>query len=224
MRIFYISILSLCLIASIFAEWQPSEIPENVQCDSDSDCFLFPSGPLSGGTALIYLSCTGGKPWDIDSIRPVHDSLAWTIATCGKSRNHRSGNLNEKDIIKLAQKLIESGRVDAGDIFLYGFSGQGAQALGTTLKYPGIFAGAIVDCAHLGGISTFDPNASINQIFYIVTRQEDWNRQQNEQIHSLFGEYNITDTLIIYPGEHQISEVGEVFRACKWIEKTANHR
>ncbi len=213
--VLFFSITNACL-----CNWQPSEIPEGVYCDADSDCFLLPSGPIIKPVpVLIYLSCTGGKPWDIDSVRAVHDSLGWAIATCGKSRNHRSNESNETDILNLIEKLKATGRIIPSKTILFGFSGQGAQALGTALRYPDIFAGVISDCAHTGSVTYFNPEKSANQIFYIITREQDWNREHNERFHNTLRQAGIRDTLIITPGEHGIGPAWEVFEGCQWIAK-----
>jgi len=213
----YVVVAALALCAQ--AEWRPEELPPGVICDSDSDCFLLPSAPIQEPVpVLIYLSCTGGKPWDIDSVRAVNDRLGWAIATCGKSRNHRSTALNEADILRLQAKLEMTGQIDKSKMFLFGFSGQGAQALGAALRYPELFAGAITDCAHTGGITHFGPEISANQLFYIITKTDDWNRQHNENLHALFVDYGIRDTLIITPGEHGIGPASEVFDGCSWIQ------
>jgi len=215
-----IILFSLILALALFAEWQLHEIPEDVYCDSDSDCFLLPGTPLAEPVpALIYLSCTGGKPWDIDSVRAVNDELGWAIATCGKSRNHRAGNLNEADILRLRDKLEMTEQVDKNRIYLFGFSGQGAQAVGTALRHPNRFAGAIIDCAHTGSISHFDPKASAHQAFYIITKIGDWNREHNEQLHKHFANYGIRDTLIIDEGEHAIGPAADVLRGCTWLQQ-----
>jgi len=214
----YIALLFLLTVVASFAEWQADEIPEGVYCDADSDCFLLPDAPLEKPVpALIYLSCTGGKPWDIDSVRVIFDELGWAIATCGKSRNHRAGNLNEEDILRLQAKLERTGQVDKNHIYMFGFSGQGAQALGTALRHPNIFAGTITDCAHTGSITYFDPKASAKQAFYIISKTRDWNLEHNESLHKILREYGIRDTLIIEEGEHGIGPASEVFRGCLWL-------
>ncbi len=203
-----------------FAQWDTSDIPPGVFCDADSDCFLLPAGPLAEPVpGLIYLSCTGGKPQDIDSVRAVHDQLGWAIATCGKSRNHRSEKLNEADILNLHTKLITTGVVDPSRIAIFGFSGQGAQAIGTALRHPKLFRGIITECAHTGGIDYFDPKASAEQLFFIITREKDWNRKHNETLHFALSENGISDTLIITPGEHGIGPTEEVIRGCSWINE-----
>ncbi|HDR91241.1 MAG TPA: hypothetical protein ENN75_03210 [candidate division Zixibacteria bacterium] len=212
--------ITLIFALSLSAEWQAHEIPEGVYCDADSDCFLLPDAPLAEPVpALIYLSCTGGKPWDIDSVRAVHDELGWAIATCGKSRNHRTGELNEADILRLQAKLEKTGQVNKNRIYLFGFSGQGAQALGTALRHPKCFDGAVIDCAHTGNISHFDPQASAHQAFYIITKTGDWNREHNEKLHKLFVYSGIRDTLIIGEGEHGIGPATDVLRGCLWFDK-----
>ncbi|MCK5833563.1 hypothetical protein KAH81_07830 [bacterium] len=213
-------IVFLIVPCGLFAGWSPKEIPPCVFCDDDSDCFKYPSGPIIEQVpVLIYLSCNGAKPSDLDSISFVHDKLGWVIATCGKTRNHRSSQLNEKDIIHIAEKLLVNPKVDPTRIILFGFSGQGAQALGVALKYPRLFAGAISDCAHLGAVTRFDPKASNKQLFYIITREFDWNRDYNEIFHTACIENGIGDTLLVEPGKHEIGPTEEIFSACRWFER-----
>lgn len=216
------NIATLVLISALalLAEWQPFEIPDGVFCDPDSDCFLLVGAPLSEPVpALIYLSCTGGKPWDIDSVREIYNELGWAIATCGKSRNRRATDLNENDILRLQTKLQHTGIVDENRIYLFGFSGQGAQAIGTALRHPNLFAGAVIDCAHTGGVTYFSEEASAHQAFYIITKTEDWNREYSEKLHKLFVNFDIRDTLIIEKGEHAIGPAEDILRACRWFEK-----
>ena len=207
------------------AAWLPSQIPAGVVCDNDSDCFKMPAGPLAEGVpALVYLSCTGGKPWDIDSVAPIFDSLGWAIATCGKSRNHRSGALNERDILRTIAKLSADPRIDDKRIVLFGFSGQGAEALGVALRHPDLVAGAITDCAHLGGVTRFDPIASRDQLFYIITREKDWNREHSELLHANLVKYGIADTLVTTPGEHGIGPASEILDGCSWMAAALHQR
>jgi predicted esterase len=216
------NIATILLISALalLGEWQPHEIPEGVFCDPDSDCILLPETPLAVPVpALIYLSCTGGKPWDIDSVREIHNELGWAIATCGKSRNRRATDINEDDILHLHAKLERTGKVDKNRIYLFGFSGQGAQAIGTVLRHPNLFAGAVIDCAHTGGVTFFCEEASANQAFYIITKTEDWNREYSEKLHKLFVNFDIRDTLIIEKGEHAIGPAEDILRACRWFEK-----
>lgn len=217
--IYFATLFILFFLLSAFGDWANHELPPFVTCDSDSDCYLIQAGPLRFPTpALIYLSCTGGKPWDVDSVRTIYNSLGWSIATCGKSRNHRSAGENEMDILNLLFKIRAMKAVDEKRIFLFGFSGQGAQALGTVLRYPEFIRGAITECAHLGNVTVFDPIGSANQVFFITTREEDWNRPHNEAFHRALTENRIADTLVVNPGEHGIGPAEGVFRACKWID------
>ncbi|MGC9316109.1 MAG: hypothetical protein ACP5G4_10875, partial [bacterium] len=135
------------------------------------------------------------------------------------SRNHRAGNLNEEDILRLRAKLERTGQIDKNRIYLFGFSGQGAQAVGTALRHPDRFAGAVIDCAHTGSISHFDPQSSAHQAFYIITKTEDWNREHSEQLHRVFADSGIRDTLIIDEGEHAIGPSSDVLRGCAWLEQ-----
>lgn len=199
----------------------PEYLKKGIYCDSDSDCFLIPGGPLASKIpVLVYLSCTGGKPWDVDSLREISEKMGWGLATCGKSRNHRDPRHNEMDILKIVYKIRRITVIDTTKIFLFGFSGQGAQALGFALRHPELIRGTITDCAHHGLITQFDPFASRHQLFYLITRELDWNRYHNELLYNAFVINHIKDTLIIAPGEHDIGPRSEIFEGCLWfIEK-----
>jgi len=167
---------------------------------------------------LLYLDCNGGRIEDIDTARFVYDSLGWNVVICGKSRNHRSPYLNEADIISLVSKLFYCPQVDSGGIVIYGFSGQGAQALGTTFRYPQLFAGVITQCAHHGLMSK--PNFSLcNKLkIILITREYDWNRKSNEFLAEYFTENGLKVNLIITEGEHKIGDAQELFHACKILD------
>lgn len=164
---------------------------------------------------LLYLSCTGGKSEYIDSLRPIYDSLGWNIAVSRRSQNHRDPSLNENDILFLANKLLTYPQVDSYGIVIYGFSGQGAQALATALKFPALFAGIITECAHHGLLSDIDWENATGLSVLLVTRDMDWNRQSNEQMEKIFLERNLNVRLLITPGEHRIGSFAELLGECR---------
>ena len=195
-----------------------STVAINVSTDTDSN-FYFIEVFSRASPCLVYLSCTGGKPEYIDSVYSVYEQLGWHIAVSGPSRNHRDPRLNETDILQLIQKLRDNPSIDPDRIFLWGFSGQGAMALGFALRHPDLIRGAVTSCAHLGLVSDFNPQKSRDQIFYLITRQEDWNRRHNEVLHSKFLQFGIEDSLYMTSGEHSIGSHSEVFEACRFFDE-----
>jgi len=193
---------------------------KNFDCDSEGDCYSIPGCmPNEELPLLIYLSCTGGNIGDIDSLRMISDSLHWAVATPASSKNHRSPLLNEEDILHLVNKMKDSFPIDQSKIILMGFSGQGAQAWGTAMRNPKIFSGVISSCAHTGSITTFNPETSQNQAFYIITREDDWNFDHNALFHDILSSYDIDDTLIITSGEHGIGSMTETLQGCRWFDR-----
>lgn len=166
---------------------------------------------------LLYLNCTGGKKEDIDSLRIIADSLRWNIAVCGKCKNHRDFFENEYDILELHKHLLSFPQVDSYHIVLAGFSGQGAQALGTGLRFPLLFGGIIAVCAHHGSIIDPDWKNARGLPIYLVTRTDDWNRSANEQMADLFSRVGINAKLTITSGQHGPQGFKEYFDGCKWI-------
>lgn len=169
--------------------------------------------------ALLYLSCTGAKKSDLDSIRFIGDSLGWVIFSCHKSRNHRDAMQNNLDIIKTYHKAIIKYPIDTNRVFIYGFSGQGVQALITMFLHPKKFRGVITECAHAQALPLADWKTLKNNLAYLISRQKDWNLNANYLLHQKFQENGVNDTLVITPGEHSIGNAQELFQACKWIKK-----
>ncbi len=212
MKPFFITILLFSSFVSvIFAQ------PKIVQ-DSEENLFLFHNDGKKHET-LLYLSCTGGSEADIDTAKIVFDSLGWNIAVCAKSKNHRDFSLNEQDILNLMDELLTFPEVDTYKIIVYGFSGQGAQALGTVLKFPLKFAGVITQCAHHGDIQNPDWDNAIGLSVLLVTREDDWNRSSNEQMAQIFDKNGLNVKLMMTPGKHGIGNAKELFEECKIMEK-----
>ena len=197
-----------------------------VFCDAESDCFYVPAGLKNSGKyfpALIILSCTGATERDLDSVLYIADSLGMVFATCHKSKNHRDIFLNDKNIMNTYEKLVRDYPVDGTQIFIYGFSGQGVQALMELFHNPKSFRGVIAACAHKGTISMAKWQELGDKSIYLISREKDWNLGDNKQMHNLFHFNNIQDTLVITPGEHMAATPRELFNACFWLLNKIEH-
>ncbi len=129
-------------------------LPKGIVCDADSDCFYVPPRiAKSGGRvpALVVLHCNGAVPKDLGTFRLVADSLGWIEATCHAARNHRGTDSNDVDVVRTIRKLLARYPVDSSRLFLFGFSGQGVQALATLLLHPELVRGVVAVCPQLGG-------------------------------------------------------------------------
>ncbi|MEO0092435.1 MAG: hypothetical protein ABIK61_06980 [candidate division WOR-3 bacterium] len=194
---------------------------KDVYCDADTDCFYVPPKILNINKkvpALLYLSCTGAKKSDLDSIKFISDSLGWILFSCHKSRNHRDIWLNDKDIIKTYRKAIKKYPIDTTKVFIYGFSGQGVQALLEMFLHPNIFQGVIAECAHDQALPFARWSTLKNHLIYLVSRQNDWNLNANYRMHRKFQENGIKDTLVITPGEHSIGTAQDLYKAGQWLK------
>jgi predicted esterase len=222
--------MTLILIAMISADGQAAS-------DADSDWFYLPPSLVLDSTsgnqqtpspALIVLSCTGAGRADLDSMTFIADSLNLVLATCHASRNHRSTNLNDADIMKTTEKLLTRYPVDASRVYIYGFSGQAVQAMMALFIHPDVFQGVVSACGHAGAVSVAQWQAlgDGGKSIYLISRTKDWNLEQNRYLHDLFRTNDIRDTLVVLKGKHSPPPVKAVFRACQWLledfEKTQN--
>jgi poly(3-hydroxybutyrate) depolymerase len=123
--------------------------------------------------------------------------------------------------MKTYQKFVKNYNVDVTKVFIYGFSGQGVQALMEMFLHPTAFKGVATVCAHTGTMSLAKWKTLQNHLAYLVTRTKDWNLQQNYLIHQAFQNHGVKDTLVITPGEHGIGDKYEVFRAVRWLRKNS---
>jgi len=204
----------------LFCRFAPVACSE-IRTFTDSEGNIFALQPESGkqkGT-LLYLDCNGGSIEDIDTSRFVFDSLGWNIAVCGKSKNHRSAIINREDILALVDYLQSLPQVNPLRIVIFGFSGQGAQAIGTALQFPNLFGGIITECAHHGGITNPNWNDAGGLPIILITRETDWNREHNERMADLLTQNGLIVQLIVTEGEHHIGDSSELFEACKLMNK-----
>lgn len=197
-------------------------LAKKVYVDSDTDCFYIPQKVLDSdklAPALLYLSCTGAIKSDLDSIKFIGDSLGWIIFSCHASRNHRDAMQNDLDIMKTYNKAIKKYPIDTNKVFIYGFSGQGVQALLEMFLHPTKFKGVHTVCAHTGAISMAKWPTLKNHLAYLISRKKDWNLQANYQLDQMFKTNGIKDTLVVTEGEHGIGDKFEIYRAIKWLKK-----
>ncbi len=182
------------------------------------DLFYLPPAAKKPVPALVILSCTGATRADLDSCKIVADSLGWALATCARSRNHRDSRFNDYDIMSTCSALVSKYPVDSGRVFIYGFSGQGVQALMAVFLHPEAFRGAVTVCAHDGAMELARWEELRGKAFYLVTREKDWNREANGRIDAAFKSAGIMDTLILAKGKHEPKGYGEVLRGCRWLD------
>ncbi|MCU0607859.1 MAG: prolyl oligopeptidase family serine peptidase [Candidatus Edwardsbacteria bacterium] len=169
--------------------------------------------------ALIITSCSGATQADLDSNRAIADSLGWVLAACAGTRNHRPAEVNDRDIFATYLKLIANYPVDKSRVFIYGFSGQGAQALMEVCSHPELFRGAVAVCAPRGALPLARWETLSGRLVYLVTRQQDWNLMDNVEMHRRFQANGIRDTLVVTPGRHQPRDRRELFQACRWLDR-----
>jgi pimeloyl-ACP methyl ester carboxylesterase len=188
-------------------------------CDADSDCYYLPAGPAEGSLpALVVLSCTGIAGSDLDSLTGVADSLGWILAGCHGSRNHRSGAVNDQDILATYAKLLRDFPVDGEHVYICGFSGMGSQALYELLRHPELFRGAVSTCAPSPGTADASSDALAGHAAYLVSREKDWNLERNRQIHGWFQAIGLTAKLVVTPGEHAPGGPDELLLGCQWLQ------
>lgn len=196
--------------------------PNSIVCDGDSDCYYLPA-PVTVTKekvpGLILLHCNGATNDDLDTLRFIGDSLGWILATCHASRNHRDIYRNDDAIVKTITKLLRSYPVDSNQIFLFGFSGQGVQALATMILHPELVRGVITVCAHQATLDLAIPELLNNHLVYLVTRNQDWNLMANYQMYLQFNSWAIACTLVVTPGEHSAGSRQEILSGCHWLER-----
>lgn len=188
---------------------------------SNGDLFYIPAKSSRPLPALIILSCTGAIQTDLDSCKPIADSLGWALATCAKSRNHRDSRLNDYDIMATYSALLAKHEIDRERVFLYGFSGQGVQALMSVFLHPEAFRGALSVCGHDGAMGMARPEVLGGKLFYLVTRKKDWNRAANIRMAAALTRAGARDTLIVTEGKHEPKGYREIFQGCRWLNKNA---
>lgn len=188
----------------------------------DSSAVLIPENATyeNPRALLVLLNCKGGTVQDIYTNVAVAETLRWFMASCKGPRNHRETALNEHDILNLVQYLCDAYPVDTNQVYIFGFSGMGAQALATACNNPMRFAGVISTCGHNAGLQDVDWDKASSLKFYLITREKDWNRVHNENLNSFFQGKGIRSWLLLTPGEHQEGPPQECYNGCRWMYLT----
>jgi predicted esterase len=213
-------LLLVVLAGSAFA----GSLPKGIVCDADSDCFYVPPQVAKAGgrvPALLILHCNGAVPKDLDTFRLIADSLGWIEATCHATRNHRSTDSNDVDVVRTMHKLMTRYPVDTSRLFLFGFSGQGVQALAALFRHPDLVRGVVAVCPHAAAVPLAVWEELQGHFVYLVTRQEDWNRADNEKMYGLFNENGVLTELKTTPGEHGNGPASEVLTGCRWLKQVS---
>ena len=201
-------------------------LPKGIVCDADSDCFYVPPRIAKAGRrvpALVVLHCNGAVPEDLDTFRLVADSLGWIEASCHATRNHRSTDSNDVDVVRTIRKLLARYPVDSSRLFLYGFSGQGVQALATLFLHPDLVRGVVAVCPHSAAVPLAVWEELQGHLIYLVTRKRDWNRADNERMYQLSNENGVLTELVTTPGEHGNGPASEVLTGCRWLGQASGN-
>lgn len=214
-----IILLSVSISLTVFAK--------SVYVDADTDCFYIPQKVAESDKrvpALLYLSCTGAVKSDLDSLKFIGDSLGWILFSCHKTRNHRDPMQNDLDIMKTYKKAIKKYQIDTTKVFVYGFSGQGVQAYQEMFMHPTKFKGVHAVCAHTGAMSFAKWSTLNGHIAYLISREKDWNLNENILIDQAFLYHGIRDTLVVTLGEHGIGDKYEIWNAIKWLKNNISSK
>jgi predicted esterase len=216
--------MTILLVAVLVCSMPAGGLSKGIVCDADSDCFYLPGPVARTGArvpALLVLHCNGAVPKDLDTFRLVADSLNWVEATCHATRNHRSSDSNDVDIVHTIKKLLAQYPVDPSRVFLFGFSGQGVQALASMFLHPGLVRGVVAVCPHAAAVPLAVWGEMQEHLVYLVTREKDWNRLDNEKMYQLFNENGLTTELKTTPGEHGNGPASEVLAGCRWLSQNS---
>jgi len=222
-----VKLRSLVLIVLLTGAALAGSLPKGIVCDADSDCFYVPQQVAKAGgrvPALLILHCNGAVPRDLDTFRLIADSLGWVEATCHATRNHRSTDSNDVDIVRTMHKLLTHYPVDSSRLFLFGFSGQGVQALAEMFLHPDLVRGLVAVCPHSGALPLAVWDELPGHLVYLVTREKDWNRADNEKMYRLFNENGLLTELKMTPGEHGNGPASEVLAGCRWLNQAAGKK
>jgi len=217
-----ILLLVVALACTAFA----GSLPQGIVCDADSDCFYVPKRAAKAGgrvPALLILHCNGAVPKDLDTFRLIADSLGWIEATCHATRNHRSTDSNDVNVVRTMHKLLARYPVDSSRLFLFGFSGQGVQALATLFLHPDLVRGVVAVCPHSAAVPLAAWEELQEHAIYLVTRKQDWNRAENEKMYQLFNENGVLTEFITTPGGHGNGPASEVLTACRWLGRASGN-
>ena len=108
--------------------------------------------------------------------------------------------------------------MDSNRLFLFGFSGQGVQALAELFLHPDLVRGVVATCPHAAAVPLAQWPELQDRYVFLWTREKDWNRFDNEKMYRLFNENGLRTELQMTPGEHGNGPATEILTGCRWLK------
>jgi len=127
---------------------------------------------------VMLLLDPGGNAENIVSRwQAASDRFGWIVASTPAIMNGTDTVQITRHLLALLEAIVATWAVDMQAIMLEGFSGGGCAAYRQVIMYPNLFRGAIVECGHMGPFLDLEDQIRPGSIFYLVTRNQDFNAQ-----------------------------------------------
>jgi predicted esterase len=147
--------------------------------------------------------------------------LGWLAASSYDVRNGTREMADTHAMLDLLAFVRQRRAVDAAHVYTGGFSGGACEAYRLAIVADDTFAGAIVECGHMGPWRHVGNSATPRLKFYLFTREGDFNRPATGALFAVMQEKGCRVTKVEHPGVHAPMEGAEVDDALAWMAKEA---
>lgn len=174
--------------------------------------------PAGGGDQplLIVMDPGGDTASALGRYRLAADTHGWTLASTRAIYNGTDPDVDTQVLVSLIDAVAERHPIDTGAVYLAGFSGTGVQAYYSALLSPRVFAGAIAENAHPGGLRMM-PSIPRGGAVYVFSRYEDFNSGPSKQLADLLAAAGVTTKFVQAPGGHEPMTPEQAVDAVEWF-------
>jgi predicted esterase len=166
---------------------------------------------------LLLLDPGGSARRIVQRYMPAAASHGWILAASDMVRNGTQDEADERELVDLLAHVRGHAAVDDRRVYTGGFSGGACGAYRLALVRPDLFAGAIVECGHMGPWRELAGRAVANQAFYLFTRGADFNRLPTQQLRGAMEAAGCRVTLVERSGGHSPMTPAELPAALDWL-------
>ncbi len=145
--------------------------------------------------------------------------LGWIVASTPAISNETDEAFDDETTSRLLAFLAQRYAVDPSRVIASGFSGGGCRAYRHLLREPRVFAGAIVEGAHMGPWREDGNRAEAGKPVFLFSRTFDFNSEATRKLAEVMTRAGLRVTAREPLGLHTPMEPGELVEAARWMEQ-----
>ncbi len=175
-------------------------------------------GPWTARPLILLFDPGGNARGIVDRYSKAAHQHGWLAASAFGVADGTPDDADTTEMMFLLEYVRSHHPVDAGRVFTGGFSGGACGAYRLAIVKAEVFAGAIVECGHMGSWRDVGHMAGRSLRFYLFTRDGDFNRPATRRLRDAMQAKRYRVTEVERGGGHAPMEDPEVSEAMDWME------